>query len=160
MRTFADNAGRTWQVAVSVTGIEEVKAEADVDLLQLVEGGPLLERLMRNPVVLCRVLYALCKGQMEAKGVSAEEFGRGMAGRAITEARTALLEEIVDFFHQEGPTIRREAEKLTAAYRRLLEAVNLRLDGVDTDDLVERALASVDASSGDSPDGSGSTPAR
>ena len=160
MRTFADNAGRTWQVAVSVTGIEEVKAEADVDLLELVEGGPLLERLMRNPVVLCRVLYALCKGQMEAKGVSAEEFGRGMAGRAITEARTALLEEIVDFFHQEGPTIRREAEKLTAAYRRLLEAVNLRLDGVDTDDLVERALASVDASSGDSPDGSGSTPAR
>jgi len=150
MRTFTDNAGRTWQVAVSVTGIEEVKAEADVDLLQLVEGGPLLERLMRNPVVLCRVLYALCKAQMEAKGVSAEEFGRGMAGRAITEARTALLEEIVDFFHQEGPTIRREAEKLLAAYRRLLEAVNLRLDGVDTDELVERALATVDGLSGDS----------
>jgi len=159
MRTFTDNAGRTWQVAVSVTGIEEVKAEADVDLLQLVEGGPLLERLMRNPVVLCRVLYALCKAQMEAKGVSAEEFGRGMAGRAITEARTALLEEIVDFFHQEGPTIRREAEKLLAAYHRLLEAVNLRLDGVDTDELVERALASVDVSSGDSPDASESTPA-
>jgi len=160
MRTFTDNAGRAWQVAVSVTGIEEVKAEADVDLLQLVEGGPLLERLMRNPVVLCRVLYALCKGQMEAKGVSAEEFGRGMAGRAITEARQVLLEEIVDFFHQEGPTIRREAEKLLAAYRRLLEAVNLRLDGVDTDELVERALASVDGSSGDSQDDSGSTPDR
>jgi len=160
MRTFTDNAGRTWQVAVSVTGIEEVKAEADVDLLQLVEGGPLLERLMRNPVVLCRVLYALCKAQMEAKRVSAEAFGRGMAGRAITEARQVLLEEIVDFFHQEGPTIRREAEKLLAAYRRLLEAVNLRLDGVDTDELVERALATVDASSGDSPDASGSTPDR
>jgi len=159
MRTFTDNAGRTWQVAVSVTGIEEVKAEADVDLLQLVEGGPLLERLMRSPVVLCRVLYALCKAQMEAKGISAEEFGRGMAGRAITEARQVLLEEIVDFFHQEGPTIRREAEKLLAAYHRLLEAVNLRLDGVDTDELVERALASVDVSSGDSPDASESTPA-
>jgi len=160
MRTFTDNAGRTWQVAVSVTGIEEVKAEADVDLLQLVEGGPLLERLMRNPVVLCRVLYALCKGQMEAKGVSAEEFGRGMAGRAITEARQVLLEEIVDFFHQEGPTIRREAEKLLAAYHRLLEAVNLRLDGVDTDELVERALASVDGSSGDSPADSALPPDR
>jgi len=160
MRTFTDSAGRVWQVAVNVTAIEEVKAEADVDLLELVEGGPLLERLMRNPVVLCRVLYALCKGQMEAKGVSAEEFGRGMAGRAITEARQVLLEEIVDFFHQEGPTIRREAEKLMAAYQRLLEAVNMRLDGVDTDALVERALASVDASSGDSPDASASTPDR
>jgi len=160
MRTFTDSAGRTWQVAVNVTAIEEVKAEADVDLLELVEGGPLLERLLRDPVVLCHVLYALCKAQMEAKGISAEDFGRGMAGRAITEARSALLEEIVDFFHQEGPTIRREAEKLLAAYRRLLEAVNLRLDGVDTDDLVERALASVGGSSGDSPDASASTPAR
>jgi len=84
MRTFTDSAGRTWQVAVSVTGIEEVQAEADVDLLELVEGGPLLERLIRDPVVLCHVLYALCKAQMEAKGISAEAFGRGMAGRAIT----------------------------------------------------------------------------
>ena len=169
MRTFNDSAGRMWSVAVNVTAVEEVKAHADVDLLELVEGGGLLERLMRNPVLLCRVLYALCRGEMEAKNVAAEDFGRAMAGRAITDARQALLEEIVDFFHQEGPTIRREAEKLLGAYEKLLEAVNLRLDGLDEGELVERALAaaaasltgtSVGASSGGSPESSASPPAR
>jgi len=38
--------------------------------------------------------------------------------------------------------------------------VNLRLDGVDTDELVERALASVDGSSGDSPADSALPPDR
>lgn len=160
MRTFNDNAGRTWSVAVNVTAIEEVKAHADVDLLQLVEGGGLLERLMRNPVLLCRVLYALCRAEMEAKSVAPEDFGRAMAGQAITDARAALLEEIVDFFQEEGPTIRREAEKLLGAYRKLIETVNLKLDGLNEDELVERALASVEGSSGDAPAVSESTPDR
>jgi len=158
MHPFSDTADRQWRLELNVTALERIRAEADVDLLELVDGGPLLERLMRDPVLLCRVLYALCREQAEADGVAAEDFGRGLAGKVITDARTALVEEIVDFFHQEGPMIQREAEKLAAAYRRLLVAVNGKLDEIDVDKLVERALASTADSSGDSPASSASTP--
>jgi len=158
MKTFTDNAGRTWTVAVNVDAVKRVKDLVGVDFMEFVEGGDLLERVIRNPVVLCDVLYAVCKPEADEKGVSDTDFGRAMGGAAITGAREALLEEIVGFFHEEGPTIRRQADKLLAAYRKVLTAVNLKIDALDEDAAIEAALATSGDSSLTSPASSESTP--
>src|SRR5690606_18405993 len=97
MKTFNDNAGRTWTVAINVDAIKRVKSLLGVNLLDAVEGK-LIEQLVSDPVMLCDVLYVLCKPEADAKQVSDEDFGRSMAGDAIDHGTTCLLEELVDFF--------------------------------------------------------------
>jgi len=99
MKTFADNAGRTWTVALNVDALKRVRSLCDVDLMQIVsDGGKLLDRLMADPVLLCDVIFALCKEEAETKGISDTDFGKAMAGDPIEHATQALLEELVDFF--------------------------------------------------------------
>jgi len=98
MQTFTDNAGRQWQVEVNVAALKRVRGLVRVDLMQPIEGtGGLLERLVRDPVLLCDVVYALCKPEADARSISDEDFGRAMAGDAIEHATAALLEELVAF---------------------------------------------------------------
>jgi hypothetical protein len=98
MRSFTDNAGRQWQVEINVAALKRVRGLVRVDLMQPIEGtGGLLERLVRDPVLLCDVVYALCKPEADTRGVSDEDFGRAMAGDAIEHATAAVLEELVAF---------------------------------------------------------------
>ena len=75
MRTFTDNTGRAWTIAINVDAIKRVKALAKVNLLEAVEGK-LIERLVSDPVLLCDVVYTLCKPQADQLDVSDEDFGR------------------------------------------------------------------------------------
>src|SRR5262245_20018284 len=97
MKTFNDNLGRAWPVAINVECIKRVKSLLGINLLDAIEGK-LLEQLVSDPVLLCDCVYAICKPEAEARQVSDEDFGRAMAGDAIDHATTALLEELVDFF--------------------------------------------------------------
>jgi hypothetical protein len=96
MKTFTDNAGRTWTIAINVDAIKRVKGLLDVNLLEIVEGT-LIEKLIRDPVLLCDVIYVVCKPQADEQNISDEDFGRAMAGDAIEHATRALLEELVGF---------------------------------------------------------------
>lgn len=105
MKSFTDNTGRTWTLSVTVGTIKRVRALCNVDLAGVIaiESGvqpkiDLLERLGSDPVLLVDVLYAVCKPEADAKGVSDEEFGQAMSGDAIEMATTALLDEVIDFF--------------------------------------------------------------
>jgi hypothetical protein len=154
MKTFTDNAGRTWTIALNIDTARRIKSLADVDIMGFVEGD-LLERVLRSPLLLFDVVYAACREQADAQHVTPEDFGKAMGGAAIVAAREALVAEIVDFFPQEGPTIRRQADKLASAYRKLLAAVSLKIDGIDEDQLIAAALL-AQTTSGNSP---GSLPA-
>ena len=120
MKTFQDNESRNWELAVNVDAVKRVKAHLEVDLLEAVEGN-LLERLVGDPVLLCDVIYVICKPQAEAAGVSDEDFGRAMAGDAIDAATMALLEDLVDFF----PRARRQVLQKALTKLRKLEAMTL-----------------------------------
>lgn len=157
MRTFTDNAGRTWSVCLNIDSARRIKSLAGVDIMEFVEGD-LLEKVMRSPLLLFDVIYAICQEQAATQNISPEEFGKAMGGAAIVAARTALLEEVCDFFQEEGQTIRRQASKLQVAYRKLLDAVNLKIEGVSEDELIAAALLNVGSSSGNSPASSASTP--
>lgn len=159
MKTFTDNAGRTFTVAVNVDTIKRVRSLTQVNLMDAVEGK-LLERLVTDPVLLCDVLYAVCKVEADAKGISDEDFGRAMAGDAIDGATTALLEELVDFFPQGK---RRVLSKALAKLRKLetqvMAAVETRLDSPELDRLIESELKRLTASAGNSAESSASIPA-
>jgi hypothetical protein len=145
MRTFADNTGRTWTVTVNVEAVKRVRGLLSVDLLEVLDGK-LLERLAGDPILLCDLVYALCKPEADARSVSDEEFGRAMAGDAIDGATTALLEELVSFF----PKGRRELLAKALGKLRTLEAMALkaaedRLDSPALEKEMAEALARLGA---------------
>jgi len=160
VKTFNDNSGRTWTVSLNVDAIKRVRALADVDLMQAV-GGALLERLTTDPVVLCDVLYAVCRDEAEAKSVSDEEFGRALAGDAIEAATSALLEELVSFFPTEAKrrVLGKATAKLKALQARALEVAERRIDSPELDREMANALQNAGISSGSSPESAESTQA-
>ena len=151
MKTFKDNAGRTWTLGIDVAAIKRVRSLLDVDLMTAVEGK-LLERLVSDPVLLCDVIYCVCKPEADADGVSDEEFGRAMAGDAGDHATTALLEELVDFFPQARRRLLAKAlGKLKTLEARALEVAEMKLDSPELEAEMEAALQSIGGSSGSLP---------
>ena len=162
MKTFTDNTGRAWQIAINVDAIKRVKALASVDLLDAVDGK-LIERLVDDPVLLCDVVYSLCKPLADAAGVSDEDFGRSMAGDAIEHATSAMLEELVDFFPSRRRALLAKAVgKLRTLEAMVLSAAETRLDELDLDKAARAAMAALGVGNQPAPmsgEPSGSLPA-
>lgn len=146
---FADNQGRTWIVSIDVGAIKRVRALASVNLLEVVETD-LIGRLSSDPILLCDVIYAVCKPQADRDGVTDEDFGRAMAGDTITLATTALLEGLVMFFPEpQRRLLQTAAAKYKAMETRAMEIVQAKLDEIDTETAIEdlkTALARRNAS--------------
>lgn len=142
MTAFKDTSGRTWTLALNVDALKRVRALCDVDLMDVVQDrGELLGRLSSDPVLLCDVIYAICKPDADAKGASDEDFGRAMAGDAVDQATNALLEALVDFFP--GPrraVLARVFKKLKAVQAKALVLANARLDDPELDAQIDREM--------------------
>ena len=162
MKTFTDNTGRTWTLSVTVGTIKRVRALCGVDLANIIGKTPnvgLLERLASDPVLLVDVLFAVCKPEADAKGITDEEFGRAMAGDAIELAATALLDEIIDFF----PEAKRKVfRKILDASRRFearsKQALTELLEDPAFDEKIDQALDRLTISSSVSPESPESIP--
>ena len=140
MKTFTDNAGRTWTVAINVDCIKRVKTLLAVNLLDAIEGK-LIEDLVSDPVLLCDVIYAVCKPEADTKEVSDEEVGRARAGDAIDNATTALLEELVDFFPSgKRQVLAKALAKLKTFQTKAVETASKRLDDPKLDQQLEALL--------------------
>lgn len=140
MRTFNDNAGRTWTLAINVDAIRRVRSIVNVDLLEAVEGK-LIEKLVGDPILLCDVIYVICKPEADQRSITDEDFGRSMAGDAIDHATTSLLEELVDFF----PKSRRALLTKALGKFRQLETKAIQLVDKQLDDpkLEEKVLGQL-----------------
>jgi hypothetical protein len=156
MHSFRDNAGRTWTVVINVAVVKRVRGLVNIDLYKLIDDGfKPLAALVADPVQLADVLYCLCKDEADAKQISDEDFGRALAGDAITLAADAFVEELIDFF----PDARTRASltKVLAAGRkvrdRLLKHAETVIETLDP----EKAASALIASFGNSPASSAST---
>jgi hypothetical protein len=149
MKTFKDTAGREWAIAINVTSIKRVRDLLKVDLLDIVEGK-LIERLIADPVLLCDVIYVVCKSDVDAQGISDEDFGRAMAGNAIEHATKALLEDLADF--SPSPRDRANLAKVIETTWKLMDRardlIESRLSSGEIEQAAERALASAGNSFG------------
>ena len=168
MKTFTDNAARAWTIQVNVDALKRVKSLLEVDLMEAVDGK-LLQRMLDEPILLCDIIYALCKPQADAAGVTDEDFGRAMAGDAIDNATQALLEELVDFFPQRRRALLTKVlDKLKKLDSLALATVTDRIEKIDLDKVMSNAVAQLDNDlsallagkpSGPAPGSSASTPA-
>lgn len=156
MRAFKDSEGREWIIEINVAAVKRVRDLLGEDLLQAV-GGDLVERLADDPVLLCDVLYVLCKPKADERGVSDEDFGRSMVGDVIGNATTAFIEELVDFF----PAPRRGLLSKAFQKLKLLEAIAIeageaKLDSPEFEQQMRDTISA--ALSGSLPGLSASTP--
>ena len=168
MKTFTDNAARAWTIQVNVDALKRVKSLLEVDLMEAVDGK-LLQRMLDEPILLCDIIYALCKPQADAASVTDEDFGRAMAGDAIDNATQALLEELVDFFPQRRRALLTKVlDKLKKLDSLALATVTDRIEKIDLDKVMSNAVAQLDNDlsallagkpSGPAPASSASTPA-
>jgi len=171
MRQFKDNfggAGRTWTVEINVATLKRVRGLTGTDLMQVIEGT-LIEKLIRDPILLCDIVYAICKPEADTRTppVSDEEFGMAMAGDAIEAATTAVLEELVAFCP--SPRDRANLGRVLQATNRVMDkARDLTEKRIETltsegelDRLVKRMLAHEEtpgSSSTSAPESLASTP--
>jgi len=158
MRSFKDNAGRQWSVEINVAALKRVRGLTGTDLMQVIEGT-LIEKLIRDPVLLCDVVYALCKPEADTRNVSDEDFGKAMAGDAIEAATTAVLEELVGFCPspRDRANLGRVLQATTKVMERARDLVEKKLDSGELDRLADQLLETAGASSISAPEPSAST---
>lgn len=157
MRTFNDNAGRTWTVAINVNAVRRCRSLLGIDLYGLLDDGFRgLGDLLSDVVRLIDVVYVLVEDQADARDVSDEDFGRSLSGDSIDQITEAFLGALTDFFP--SPRVREALTRMIAASGRMrdlmLDRAMTRLDAIDLDSEVERLIARSTAS----PASSASTP--
>ena len=144
MKTFVDNAQRTWTLSINVGAIKRVRALCNVNLLDIItleaDNKPntgLLEQLSGDPVLLVDVLFAICKPEADAKSITDEDFGCAMSGDAIEFATRALLEELGDIV----PEVKRRVfQKILTATRRFEEETTKKLQELMDSGEIDKAI--------------------
>ena len=148
MRTFKDSEGREWLVSVTVDAVKRVRGTLDVDLLEAASGDVFM-RLASDPILLCDVLYVVCKPQADERQISDENFGRSLNGDVIERATDALLEDLIDFFPQgRRKVMRRLKERSTELTDKAMEKILQRADDPVMEELME---AEIEKALGPSP---------
>jgi len=172
MKTFTDNAGRTWTVLMNLDTAKRVKSLLDVNLLEADKGDPTpLQRLATDLMFICDVVYVAIKPQADKLGVTDVQFAEAMGGDAMLAAHNALMEELADFFRKAGRTHLAKAIGLqTRTINLTIQALDRKVEAMTPEALLDQAVktdpsavatAKADGSSStSSPASSESTPAR
>jgi hypothetical protein len=156
MHSFVDNEKRTWEISINVTAVKRIRGLLGVDLYSLIDDGfKSLSKLVSDPVTLADVLYCLCKDQAEKQSISDEEFGRALAGDAITLAADAFVEELIDFFPdaRARASLRKAIEAGKAVRDKVLNHAEKIIDSINPETEAQKWINS----SGTLPESSGAT---
>lgn len=113
MREFKDDEGRPWRLALTVGSALRVRDNVTIDVVDeatgerrqqpfdMVDAAGVTQtfQVLRSQYAkIGEVLYAMLTKQIEAKGLSKEDFFEGLRGDALDAATKALEAELVDFF--------------------------------------------------------------
>lgn len=158
MKSFTDSESRDWAISVDVAAVKRCRTLLDEDLLDVERN---LQRLMLDPIVLCDVLFVICKPQADERQVTDEQFARAMRGDTIAKAKSALIEELIDFFPEpaDRENLRHAIGKFNTMAGRARDLIRMRIDSPKLNEEIEAALSAVGDSFGSSPESSASTPA-
>ena len=150
MRTFKDNAGRTWGVTLNVHQMKRIRAHLGIDLVNVITldaGGKvkvdLVDRIANDPCLLVDILWVCVEEEAKAAGVTDEEFGRSLAGESIEEATRAFLDELVDFFPGAKRLFLKKAVELSRKFGgEMTEALGKALEDPELERRVEESMRS------------------
>lgn len=108
---WKDRDGREWHTTITVNTVRRVRELTDV-LLTDAADNDLIERLYGDVLLLCDVLYAVCKPEAEQRGIDADTFGELLANETIDQATESFMGDLIAFF----PSGRRQrAERILTA---------------------------------------------
>jgi len=82
MARFTDRNNVEWTVDLNIVTAKRLRTVLGVDVFDVADGS-IVERIIADPVLLCDIVYVVCKDQAEASGISDEAFGMAMSGDAI-----------------------------------------------------------------------------
>ena len=97
MPSFKDTENRDWNVRIDVQTVRDVRNSTGIDIARLLTSTEGHKALHDDVIQLVDIIYEICKRQADSRGVSAEDFGRSLAGDALNAAVTAFEEAIVEF---------------------------------------------------------------
>lgn len=104
MRSFKDREGRVWDMSINLGSLKRIKAATGLDMLDLnvaaKQRSDVFERLSTDPITLADALCAVCRPQMDARGIDDDTFASALGGEAINDALVAIVNEWADFFRQ------------------------------------------------------------
>jgi hypothetical protein len=136
---FRDTANNVWTVSVTVGGYMRIKNELGIDITDLSsEDGGWLTRTIadENMYEMLSVLATLIEKQLDAKGLTLEEWYDLMDGDSLEAAGYALLGGVINFIpaHKRGPLlkisslVRTKQEKSSQIMEAQIEAMEEELD--------------------------------
>ncbi len=98
MQRFTDKHGTVWCVRVTDQTIEELKANAKLDLtvLGMPAGEAIEQRMTQDASVVVVSLLAICKNQRLGREISQDQFGARIEA-VYPAARDALLNALFDW---------------------------------------------------------------
>lgn len=142
--SFTDTNGARWTVEINVSTVRRCRSVVGVDLMQAAtSGGEALSALVTDPVGLVDVLYLCCEREAKDRGVSDEDFGRGLAGDAIERATAAFVQALIDFFPNA-----RDRKMLTESWQRMNRLMERGRDAIerkmDDPEMEEAAMEEFD----------------
>jgi hypothetical protein len=120
MKTFRDNQGRPWELAMTIGAAKRIRSRLGVDIMALHDGTPpLVERILGDLALQVDLVYVCIEPQVRAAGITDEQWAESMGGGPMAEALEAFWQEIIDFFRPGRPGTAEMA-------RTALEMVRLR----------------------------------
>lgn len=121
---WRDSKNREWRFECNVYTMSRVKKETGVDLSQAIKAGStVIEDVIGDVSVFFDVVTTLLRDQMDADGVTPEDFGASINDEdVVADATRALIEAILDFF----PMDRRAP--LKKAFRRFWDIAKTQAD--------------------------------
>jgi len=167
--TWTDASNNSWSCAITVATVKRVQQLAGINLLEAFDG--LLMTLADDPIQLANVLYVVCKPQADERKITDEQFGESLAGDVIESATNAFVQGLIDFFpSQRRQVLKQIWAKTQKARQSLTDLATEKVDSPAMDAAIahqlqeasleiDRKLAELGSSSGNSQDSSASIPA-
>lgn len=124
MKQVKDATGRAWEISATVSTLTRVRDLAGVDFVGLTDPGELVAAA-NDEIKMVNILYAACKPQADAAGLTDIQFGESWNGVTIDSAYTAFFQELADFFR--SPAKRRAVLEVLTATREFEERLERTL---------------------------------
>lgn len=97
MHEFTDNKKRKWLIHLGVEAVKRVRAIAGHDPISIDAGG-LLASISADPLILISTAYAIAKPEIDAAGVTAQDFADACIGEPLDQLTEIIPAEIIGFF--------------------------------------------------------------
>jgi hypothetical protein len=138
MPSFKDCESRSWDLRIDVDVIRRVRTVFSIDLARALADPETIDRLTSDIVLTIDVIYEICRPVAETIGVTAELFGRSLAGDALGQAVTAFEEALVEFLPESNR--RATARRILEAGKALQNQTALRITNAMDKGLLEKGI--------------------